>query len=41
MKNGIKDWLMNAHDELCAANALLKDDYIYTAAIVFHCQQAI
>jgi hypothetical protein len=33
MKNGIKDWLTNAHDELCAANALLKDDYIYCLSL--------
>jgi HEPN domain-containing protein len=50
MKNGIKEWLMIAKNDLVTATVLMKmgdakailqEEYCYTVAVVFHCHQAI
>ena len=41
MKKLVEDWIFFAERDLKAAELLIKDDYLITNIIAFHCQQAI
>ena len=41
MKKLVEDWVFYAESDLKTAEILIKDEYLMTNIIVFHCQQAI
>jgi HEPN domain-containing protein len=41
MKSITKEWLLKAHEDIWAADLIVKEDYYYTAVATSHCQQAI
>jgi HEPN domain-containing protein len=41
MKKQVEDWMLLADKDLSAAEIILKDEYLLTNIVAFHCQQAI